>query len=164
MIDYQSQPDGIYRFMMNYQDHAVKFLNLRCLVTKRAAEVAYLLLEIFLVFGAPLILQSDNGREFVAEVIRELKDLWPECTIVHGRARHPQSQGSVERSNQDVERMVTLWCKDNNSTKWSIGMKFVQFQKNKSYHSGLGCSPYEALFGHPAKVGLANTLIPTELL
>ena len=55
-------------------------------------------------FGAPIILQSDNDREFVSEVIRELKNMWPDCTIVHGRARHPQSQGSVERSNQDFER------------------------------------------------------------
>ena len=55
-------------------------------------------------FGAPIILQSDNDREFVSEVIRELKNMWPDCTIVHGRERHPQSQGSVERSNQDIEQ------------------------------------------------------------
>jgi len=55
-----------------------------------------------LTFGAPKILQSDNGREFVNSVINELKDLWPECVIVHGHPRHPPSQGSIERSNQDV--------------------------------------------------------------
>ena len=59
----------------------------------------------FSVFGAPHILQSDNGREFVANVIEELKLLWPEMIIVHGRARHPQSQGSVERANDDVKKI-----------------------------------------------------------
>ena len=121
LTDYQSQADGLYKFMLNYQDHATKFLHLRALTSKRAAEVAISLLEIFLDKGAPMILQSDNGREFVAEIISELKSLWPECVIVHGRARHPQSQGSVERSNQDVEKMVTHWCTDNMSKKWSIG-------------------------------------------
>jgi hypothetical protein len=33
------------------------------------------LLDIFLTFGSPKILQSDNGREFTAQVIEELKDL-----------------------------------------------------------------------------------------
>jgi hypothetical protein len=55
-----------------------------------------------LVFGAPHILQSDNGREFTAEIIKELKVLWPDLAIFHGKPRHPQSQGSVERSIADI--------------------------------------------------------------
>ena len=62
--------------MLKYQDHATKFLHLRALTSKRAAEVAICLLEFFLDKGAPMILQSDNGREFVAEIIRDQsKDL-----------------------------------------------------------------------------------------
>ncbi len=71
---------------------------------KTAAEVAWHLLEIFLTFGAPAILQSDNGKEFVASVITELKQLWPDLKIVHGRPRHPQSQGSVERSKGEIKK------------------------------------------------------------
>ena len=47
------------------------------------------LLDIFLTFGAPATLQSDNGREFITE----LTTLWPELKLVTGRPRHPQSQG-----------------------------------------------------------------------
>eukprot|EP00102_Acyrthosiphon_pisum_P013097 XP_008182522.1 PREDICTED: KRAB-A domain-containing protein 2-like [Acyrthosiphon pisum] len=100
------------------------------------------ILSILLTFGAPKILQSDNGREFVNSVINELKDLWPECVIVHGRPRHPQSQGSIERSNQDVEHMLRAWMADNKSKKWSVGLNFVQFQKNSSFHRTIGRSPY----------------------
>ena len=42
--------------------------------------------QIFIDFGAPKILQSDNGREFVAEVILELKKIWPSMLIINGRA------------------------------------------------------------------------------
>jgi hypothetical protein len=28
--------------------------------------------------------------------------MWPDCSIVHGKPRHPQSQGSVERGNADI--------------------------------------------------------------
>ena len=43
-------------------------------------------------------------------------------------------------------------------------MKFVQFQKNTSAHRGIGMSPYEALFGNKAKVGLHGSQLPKELL
>ena len=60
----------------------------------------------FLLFGAPHILLSDNGREFMADIITELNELCPELVIVHGKSRHTQSQGSVERSNGDIHYML----------------------------------------------------------
>ncbi|XP_043472416.1 KRAB-A domain-containing protein 2-like [Leptopilina heterotoma] len=116
LIDFQSCSDGDFKWLMNYQDHATKFLHLRPLKSKHAANVAEELSKICFTWGAPQILQSDNGREFVAAVINELTTIWPFCKIVHGRPRHPQSQGSVERSNADVENMVRAWMLDNRST------------------------------------------------
>jgi transposase InsO family protein len=83
-----------------YQDHLTKFCNIKSLTSKKASEVTFNLIDIFTIFGAPHILQSDNGREFTALVIPELKLMWPELVIVHGKPRHPQSQGSIERSNR----------------------------------------------------------------
>lgn len=164
LVDFQSNPDGKFRWILNYQDHSTKFLSLRPLESKRAIEVAKNLLSIFLTFGAPKILQSDNGREFVNTIITELKTLWPDCVIVHGRPRHPQSQGSIERSNQDIENMLRAWMVDNNSKKWSIGLEFVQFQKNCSHHRVIGRSPYKALFGSDPKIGLTTSKLPSEFL
>ncbi|KRY13660.1 Thyroid adenoma-associated -like protein [Trichinella patagoniensis] len=47
------------------RDVLLPFCILSPLKSKRAEEVASKLLEIFLTFGAPSILQSDNGREFL---------------------------------------------------------------------------------------------------
>ena len=88
LVDMQSMRDGD---ILHYQDHLTKFAVLRPLTSKLAAEVGFQLLDIFLLFGAPHILQSDNGREFTANIIKELKDMWPDCTLVHGKPRHPQS-------------------------------------------------------------------------
>lgn len=162
LIDFQSQPDEKFKFIMVYQDHLTKFLLLRPLESKRAEEVAYHLNDIFLTFGAPCILQSDNGREFVNKVITELTSLWSELKIVHGKPRHSQSQGSVERANQDVENMIAVWLKDNNSTKWSEGLRYVQFMKNRALHSGIKQSPYKAMFGIEPRVGLKTTSLPAE--
>lgn len=164
LIDFQSQPDGKFRFIMVYQDHLTKFVILRPLESKRAEEVAYHLNDIFLTFGAPCILQSDNGREFVNHVITELANLWSELKIVHGKPRHSQSQGSVERANQDVENMIAVWLKDNGTTKWSEGLRYVQFMKNRALHSGIKQSPYKAMFGIEPRVGLKTTSLPAELI
>ncbi|CAF5104126.1 unnamed protein product [Rotaria magnacalcarata] len=159
----QSCPDGPFKFIMNYQDHFTKFCILRPLKTKTAAEVAYQLLDIFTILGAPVILQSDNGREFVAKVILELVEMWSGIKIVHGRARHPQSQGSVERCNQDIKQLIGTWIRENQSKKWSHGLRFVQFQKNSCHHRVLQHSPYSVLFGHEPKVGLASTSLPASI-
>jgi hypothetical protein len=63
------------------------------------------------------LLEFNNGREFTALVITELKLMWPELVIVHGKPRHPQSQGSIERSNRDIHDMLTAWMRDNESNK-----------------------------------------------
>jgi hypothetical protein len=102
---------------MVYQDHLTKFCNIKPLTSKKASEVAFNLIDVFTIFGAPHILQSDNGCEFTALVISELKIMWPELVIVHGKPRHPQSQGSIERSNRDIHDMLTAWMRDNESNK-----------------------------------------------
>ena len=129
LVDYQSCPDGDLKWAMHYQDHLTQFSILRPLKAKRAAEVPYQLTDIFLVLGAPHILQSDNGREFTANIITEFKLIWPELELVHGRPRHHQSQGSVERENADIKSMIISWTHENNNTHWSEGLRFVQFQK-----------------------------------
>ncbi|CAH2245620.1 KRAB-A domain-containing 2-like [Pelobates cultripes] len=84
--------------------------------------------------------------------------------MVNGKPRHSQSQGSVERANQDIENMLTTWMADNQTNKWSEGVRFVQFMKNRAYHSEIQRSPYEAMFGCPTKVGLSSSIIPQSVL
>ncbi|XP_071051121.1 KRAB-A domain-containing protein 2-like [Onthophagus taurus] len=155
LIDFQSQPDGENKFILVYQDHLTKFVVLRPLKSKRAEEVAYTLLDIFTLLGAPAILQSDNGRKFSNKIIENLKTYWPTLKIIHGKPKHSQSQGSVERANQDIENMLTTWMQDNDNSHWSEGIRFVQLMKNRAFHAGIKQTPYEALFGCKVKIGLS---------
>ncbi|XP_045118200.1 KRAB-A domain-containing protein 2-like [Portunus trituberculatus] len=78
-------------------DHLNKFCVRRAISSKRAVEVAYHLIDILLLLGALVIFQSDNGSEFTAHVITELKICGYPSRFVHiGRAMHSQSQESVE--------------------------------------------------------------------
>lgn len=113
------------------------------------------------------VLKLKHYKKYVIwhfQVITELKSMWPTLALVHGKPRHPQSQGSVERANGDIKDMLVAWMSDQNSQDWSVGIKFVQFQKNAAYHSGIKCSPYSALLGCEARVGLTSSSLPTEVV
>ena len=116
LIDMQSQPDGDLKWVLVYQDHLTKFVQLRPVTSKRAPEIAYQLPDIFSIFGAPSILQIDNGREFVNSVITELSAMWDGLKIVHGKPRHSQSQRSVERVYRNIEDMLMTWLQSNSTT------------------------------------------------
>ena len=89
--------------------------------------------------------------------------MWPDLVIVHGKPRHPQSQGSIEWANGDVEDMIRSWLNDKQTTNWATGLKFVQLQKNTAVNRILGTSPYKALFGQDPSVGLC-TDFPCDVL
>ena len=99
------------------------------LPSKSASEVAYQLVDNFLLLAALHILQSDNGADFTAAIINELKDLWKDLVIVHGKPWHHHSQGSVECANGDIKDMLVAWMGENETINWTTCIKFVQFSK-----------------------------------
>ena len=161
LVDMQSKPDGELKWILVCQDHLTKFVLLRPVTSKRAPEIAYQLLDIFSIFGVPSILQSDNGREFVNSVITELSAMWDGLEIVHGKPRHRQS---VERANRDIEDMLMTWLQSNSTTHWGDGLRFILVMKNSAYHESIKCSPYQAMFGQPMKVGLKTSNLPDNAI
>ncbi|CAM2705414.1 unnamed protein product [Rotaria socialis] len=95
------KPDIIYNWILNCIDHFSKFSWSYPLKNKSAAEVALKLRELFFVFGPQRLLHSDNGREFVASVIHELKELFPHMMFVR------------ENGIVDEENLPTPICDSN---------------------------------------------------
>ena len=60
LIDFQSCPDGEYKFLLNYQDHGVKIYDNRPLTHKTVMAVAHALLDIFSTIGPPCTTQLYN--------------------------------------------------------------------------------------------------------
>jgi len=93
LIDMRARPDGEYRWIAHARDHFTRFSWTRPLKSKEAKYIASFLLELFMTSGAPKILHSDNGKEFVAQIIKDLIDLYPKTMIINGHLCHPQSTG-----------------------------------------------------------------------
>ena len=90
--------------------------------------------------------------------------MWDCLKIVHGKPRHSQSQGFVERASRDIEDMLMTWLQSNSTTHWGDGLRFIQVMKNRAYNEGIKCSPYEAMFGQPMKVGLKTSNLPDHVI
>ena len=135
LVDMQSLPcivDGkTYRYILNCQDHLTKFIHLRALDAKTGVNVATELYKIFCEFGPPVIIQSDNGTEFRNELVVALKVLWPGISMVHGRARRPQTQGSVEKSNGDFQNDLNCHMREHKTTNWVMALPLIQCKKNR---------------------------------
>ena len=60
--------------------------------------------------------------------------------------------------------MLMTWLQSNSTTHWGDGLRFIQVMKNRAYHEGIKCSPYEAMFGQPMKVGLKTSNLPDDAI
>ena len=125
-------------------------------------------------------MQADNGKEFanvafksksvklsdedVSEIIDEIAALWPDCRMIHGRARHSESQGGIERLNRTVQEKLGHWMTANDSTHWSIGRVFVRWQINTSWSKAIGDNPYRLAFGQNPRAGVSSLPISADML
>jgi transposase InsO family protein len=87
LIDMRTRPDAstngkTYRWILQLKDHFTKYCWGKALEHKEAREVYNSIREIFFLFGAPRILQSDNGREFVNQLINSLLSDFPGLTYL----------------------------------------------------------------------------------
>jgi hypothetical protein len=175
-------PDGVFKYLCNYIDHGVKNLMSIPLSGKQASSVAFALLTIFTKQGPLSVLQTDNGGEFsnhahdhvehrmvledefIDFVIKELKNLWPECQMVQSSPRHSESNGGVERVNQTVQKKLAGWMKINNSKHWSIGCKIVQWRINTQVCQTIKDTPYHLTYGQHPWVGISNLPVSADIL
>ena len=99
-------------------------------------------------YGAPHQIGSDNGRNYVSDMIKEL-------IILIGSEQHftmeysKEESAIVERSNKEVLRHLRNIIFDKNVIEsHSTYLPLVQRIMNSSIHESLGVSPAQILFGN----------------
>ncbi|CAF1458156.1 unnamed protein product, partial [Didymodactylos carnosus] len=94
---------------------------------------------------------TDNGKEFIANVIVELKHLFPEMCFIRGHLRHPHSQGWAERANSVLIVALGKWMSTNNSDRCSEGLSPVVYGISTRISSVTKTTPFEVMFGQPPR-------------
>ena len=100
--------------------------------------------------------------EFIDLVIKEVKNLWPECMMVRGSPRHSESYGGVERVNQTVQNKLGGWMKTNNSNNWAIGYRIAMWRINTQVHQTIKDTPYHLTYGQQPRVGISNSPVSRQ--
>ena len=118
---------------------------------KSAAEIARLI-EAYV--GPPHIFHSDNGREFVNQLLHSLLDQWSSnnITFVNRCPCHSQSQGLVERGNRVIqEKIAAIKCEEGYegelSFPWASWLPRIMFNLNTQWHATTKEMPYKLVFG-----------------
>ena len=109
------------------------------------------------------IFHSDNGREFVNQLLHSLLDTWSSgnVTFVNGRPRHSQCQGLVERGNRTVQEKIAAIKNDEGfagkmSFPWVSWLPRIMYSINTQVHTTTKEMPYKLVFGQI----LRSQLIP----
>jgi hypothetical protein len=115
------------------------------ITTTSADIVANELWYVCCTFGIPKIIQSDNGPEFVNEVIRALTNL---VGIDHRLISpyNPRADGKVERSIQTVMSIIKKLL-HGNEKNWHLFVPFAQLSFNNKITSLTGSSAFSLMFG-----------------
>lgn len=133
--------DHEYKYILHVNDHFTRFSWGYSMKTNTSLEVASNLFELFTIFGTPVILQSENGKEFISNVIKDLVTIWPNTKIING---HSQSQGC---SNNFLKTKLRKWMEDNKRNDWTLGLKVIIHDMNTSLSRPIESTPYYMVFG-----------------
>jgi transposase InsO family protein len=144
MADCVVKNEGTYKYILTMVDHFSRYRWTAALLDKLAAGVLRELRQWWSQWGKPDILQSDNGAEFAAAEVKELCRLWG-VKKRRSRPYKPSTNGSVERSNRDIEERLARWLTRHPGKGWVEGLSTVTQAHNSSWtrcHRGKPCDVF----------------------
>ena len=146
-----------YQYILTAVDGFSKFAYVIPIRDKTAKAVAIALQTQVFQGGIPHRLHSDQGAEFVNEVISELCDLFF-IDVSKTTAYHPQGNAYAERIHQFFRNATTAYVK-RDQRNWDIILSVLTMTYNDTEHSALGRNtPSELYLGRKVNLPLQAPL------
>ena len=149
-----------FQYILLIVDSFSKWSEAFPLVTVEANEIANILVkEYFSRYGAPRVIVSDRGRNFMSKLIKAICELF-QVKRHYTSSYHPQTNATCERANSTLAKVLRAYVNENQSN-WAqlVPFAMMAFRSTPATES-TGYSPYHLLFGKEMNLPIDVSLIP----
>jgi len=136
-------------------DYVTKRAEAKALVRETEQTVVnFLFEEIFVRYGVPREIVTDQGTQFTSRLVQEITKKYQ---IKHRRSTpyHPQANGQVESTNKTLEGIMTKIVATNRKN-WANKLNEALWAYRITWKDTTGFSPYQLVYGK-------EVMLPIEL-
>lgn len=151
-----------YEYILTCQDDLSRYIVAVPLKNQETETIARAFTDhIILKFGCPLSILTDNGANFIAQLMKRV------CKLLHIKAiqttpYHPESNGALERSHRALKEYLRSYV-NKNLNDWNNYIQFAVFSYNTTPHSSTKFTPHELIFGQKAEIPSALVKKPDTI-
>ena len=144
---------GGYDSILTRMDHdcSKAIILIPCKESITVEGVAALILKyVFARYGVLKKFISDHNTRFTSKVVREYCNKF-RIQQNMSTAYHPRTDGQAERTNQEVEIYLCMYC-NKQQNDWHLWFPLVEFVHNQCPSSTTGQTPFSLIMGYTPKV------------
>ncbi|KYB29884.1 hypothetical protein TcasGA2_TC031567 [Tribolium castaneum] len=136
-------------------DACTKFLFMRPVKSTKTVFVVNFLNELYVTYGKPRVVITDQGSCFTAAKFREHCDQ-NQVTHVKVAVATPRANGQVERLNRSILSVLMTGTLEDNL--WDQNVPMAQFSINNAANASTGRTPSELMMGYKPRHGTDSYL------
>ena len=147
------------RYIVVFSDYLTSWCEAFPVPSVEAFVIARLLVdEIIARHGAPRVLLSDRGTDFLSELVAEVCKNF-QIQKVNTSSYHPQTDGLVERSNSTLCQSLSMYVAKNQKD-WDDFIPLILFAHRTSISEAIGDSLFYCLYGREPRLPVDVKFLP----
>ena len=147
------------RYVVVFSDYLTRWCEAFPVPNVEATVISIFLVdEVIARHGAPRVLLSDRGKDFLSKVVADVCKIF-QIHNVNNSSYHPQTDGLVERFNSTLCQSLSMYV-SKNQKDWDDFIPLVLFAHRTSVLEVIGDSPFYVLYGREPRLPVDVKYLP----